>query len=93
MTLQPATTKLTVTPKSETTKTSVNGKKTASFIPKITNSMSMKTVTSTQKQMLTVATIYVQRDEEVVIRTEDDKVTLTDDKIGIFFKIPPVRKN
>ena len=46
----------------------------------------MKVVTSLQKLTPTVAAIGVQDDREVVIVTQDDEVTLTEDEIEIFFQ-------
>ena len=63
------------------TKTSAICKKTISFVPKTTNSNSIKTVTSLQKLTCTIATTSVWDDEEVVIMTKDDKVSLTQDEI------------
>ena len=43
--------------------------------------------------MKTNASCDVQDDEEVVIVAEEDDVTLTEDEIGIFSRIPPLMKN
>ena len=90
-TTQPTATKLTVTPKSVTltTKTSAIDNETVQFMPKPANRSFMKAVTLTQKLSTTVAAIDVQDDEEVVIVTEDDQLTLTEDEIGNLFQILP----
>ena len=79
---QPTETKPAITPQSVTTKVSAIGKKMVQFVPKTTNSSSMKAVISAWKPTPTVATTDVLNYEEVVIVTEDDEVTLTEDEIG-----------
>ena len=67
--------------KTVTTKTSSIGKKIVWFVPKPSNSRTVKVVTSIQTPIPTVATITASDDEEVVIVTKDDEVILTKDVV------------
>ena len=84
--MQPTVTKLTMTPKAVTAKTSTFSKKAVQFPSKTTITSSLKTMTPVRKLTSTVATIDVQDDEEVVTVTLDDKLTLTDNEIGNLFQ-------
>ena len=79
-------TELTGTPNVMTTTISAIGKKTVQFMPKPTSSNSTKLVALIQKLILTVPTTDVQGDKEVVIITNDNEVTLTEDEIGNLFQ-------